>query len=158
MDKFSNALPDRIKGWINRGDFTNANVSALLERVPRKAWNAMKLEQMMTMGKENFTRLINEGERGGKIPRRILNEMRRLLDINKTMDEVLVELKQQNCRMGEMGDGCSLSRSTLMAYLSRLGNPRFFNAKNITDMSTAIYNFPARFLAMINDTNAVSNV
>eukprot|EP00058_Branchiostoma_floridae_P000103 XP_002585591.1 hypothetical protein BRAFLDRAFT_111775 [Branchiostoma floridae] len=57
MEKFNNSdlVPETVKGWIRGGDYSDANVDELVEKIPQKAWNVMKLE-------DSFIDHIDESE------------------------------------------------------------------------------------------------
>eukprot|EP00058_Branchiostoma_floridae_P015712 XP_002601200.1 hypothetical protein BRAFLDRAFT_75642 [Branchiostoma floridae] len=46
MEKFNNSdvIPENVREWIRSGDYSDANVDDLVEKIPPKAWNLMKLE------------------------------------------------------------------------------------------------------------------
>ncbi|XP_035697935.1 uncharacterized protein LOC118430997 isoform X1 [Branchiostoma floridae] len=46
MDKFlsSDSIPERVKGWIRGGDYSDAKVDELVGKILPEAWNARKLE------------------------------------------------------------------------------------------------------------------
>ncbi|XP_035697936.1 uncharacterized protein LOC118430997 isoform X2 [Branchiostoma floridae] len=52
MDKFlsSDSIPERVKGWIRGGDYSDAKVDELVGKILPEAWNARKLEGECKLG------------------------------------------------------------------------------------------------------------
>lgn len=156
MQKFMDELPYTVKEWIGKNDYTNANVDEMLDNIPKKAWYAMKLEPLLSMGKEKFDMLLKDGE--GNIPPTILEQLRRIKMSNVTRDEALAKLKEEICRMGEGGDLCTLPKGMLILYFRKLGDIRELKVANLTELGNGIFNMPMQMMRMIKNQTALNNI
>ncbi|XP_066978395.1 uncharacterized protein [Macrobrachium rosenbergii] len=157
MQKFQDKLPDTVKGWIGKGDYRNANVTEMLEKMPPQAWYVMKLDNLRSLGKDNFTKLINDGK--DKIPPRILDELKNMQMMNVSKDDAIAALKQASCRMGEGGQGCTIPNKVLRAYENKLGDPTKLMDSNITLLGReVVLNLSPMYLSQITDPAAIMKI
>ncbi|XP_069981074.1 uncharacterized protein [Penaeus vannamei] len=177
LEKIKANLPDKIKQMLNSGNYSDINVAEFLADTPPRAWHALKLEQLPTMGKAKMTELLQSGK--DKIPKRVYDQLQEMnTSVFTTPAEALALLrgKLQACKnvfaemagvkpMAEGGDGatadpgtCQDNRRQLQILQRMLGKPNMWTKGNVTEMGTLVLSLPPKAIEMVNNVTVLNEI